>query len=154
MTCLWESVKKWFHDNCLKLVDVSTLQSVGREAGDAGQSTRCSMTIATHNDFEWVHDMASVSLAIDLKKNGLRSFSRDQERPAFLQKSSRRTWPHSKRHNFAIWHAFAVQFSRWAPPLTDLCIDMLIEVIAPVLAEKIGNTWTDKMLSFGGSSKG
>ena len=154
MICLRESDKKWLHDNCLKLVDASTLQSIGRDAGDAGQSTRCSMTIASHNDSDWVHEMASVSLAINSKKNELRSFSRDQERPAFLQKSSRRTWPHSKRHTFAKWHAFAAQFSQWTLPWTDLSIDMLIKAIAPVLAAKIGNMWTDKILSFSGSSKG
>ena len=53
------------------------------------------------NDFDWVHEMASMNLAINSKKNGLHSFSRDQERPAFLQKSSRRTCPHSKRDTFA-----------------------------------------------------
>ena len=68
MTCLRESDKKWLRDNRLKLVDANTLQSIGLDAGDAGQSTRCSMTIATHNDFDWVHEMASVSLAINLKE--------------------------------------------------------------------------------------
>ena len=97
MTCLRESDKKWLRDNCLKLVDASTSQSISHDAGDAGQSTRCSMSLATRNDFDWVHEMASMKLAINSKKNGLRSFSRDQERPAFLQKSSRRTCPHSKR---------------------------------------------------------
>ena len=53
--------------HCLKLVDASTLpESIGRDAGDEGQSTRCSMTIVTHNDFDWVHEMASVSFAIFL----------------------------------------------------------------------------------------
>ena len=77
MTCLRKSDKKWLHDNCLKLVDASTSQSIDSDAGDAGQSTRCSMSIATHNDFDLVHEMVSVSLAIKSKKNGLRSFSRD-----------------------------------------------------------------------------
>ena len=154
MTCLRESDKKWLHDNCLKLVDASTSQSIGRDAGDAGQSTRCSMSIAARIDFDWVHEMASVSLAINSKKNGLPSFSKDQERPAFLQKSSRRTCPHSKRHNFAKWHTFAMQFSQWTPPWTDLSIGMLIKAIAAVLAEKSGNMSTDKIVSFSGSSKG
>ena len=119
MTCLRESNKKWLRDNCLKLVDASMLQSIGRAAGDAGQCTRCSMSIATRNNFDRVHEMVSVILAITSKKIGLRSFSRDQERPAFLQKSSRCTWPRSKRHNFAIWHVFAVQFWQWTLPWTD-----------------------------------
>ena len=151
MTCLRESDKKWLHDNCLKLVDASTSQSIGHVAG---QSTRCSMSIATHNDFDWVHEMASMNLAINSKKNGLRSFSRYQAWPAFLQKSSRRICPHSKRHTFAKWHAFAMQFSQWTPPWTDLSIGMLIKAIAPVLAEKSGNMWADTILSFSESSKG
>ena len=154
MTSLRESDKKWLHDNCLKLVDASTSQSIGRDAGDADQSMRCSMSIATRNNFDWVHEMASMNEAINSKKNGLRSFSRDQERPAFLQKSSRRTYPHSKQHTFAKRHAFAMQFSHWTPPWTDLSIGMLNKAIAPVLAEKNGNMWTDKILSFSGSSKG
>ena len=153
MTCLRESNEKWFHDNGLKLVDASTSQSISRDAGDAGQSTRCSMSIATRNDFDWVHEMASMNLAINSKMNGLRSFSRNQERPAFLQKSSRRTCPHSKRHTFAKWHAFAMQFSQWTLPWTDLSIGMLIRAIAPVFAEKSGNMWTDKILSFSGRSE-
>ena len=154
MTCLRESNKKRLHDNCLKFVNASTSQSIDRDADDADQSTCCSMSIATRNDFDWVHEMASMNLAINLKNNGLRSFSRDQERPAFLQKRSRRTCPHSKRHNFAIWHAFALQFSQWTPPWTDLSSGMLVKAIVPVLAEKSGNMWTDKNLSFSGSSKG
>ena len=154
MTCLRESDKKWLRDNRLMLVDTSTSQSIGRDDGDAGQSTRCSMFIATRNNFNWVREMASKNLAITSKKNGLHSFSRDQERPAFLQKSSRRTCPHSKPHTCAKWHAFAVQFSQWTPPWTDLSIGMLIKAIGPVLAEKSGNMWTDKILSFSGSSKG
>ena len=75
MTCLRESDKKWLHDNCLKLVDASTSLSIGRDAGDAGQSTRCSMSIATHNDFDWVHEMASMNVAIDSKKNELQRMS-------------------------------------------------------------------------------
>ena len=154
MTFLRESDKKWLHDNCLKLVDASTSQSIGRDAGNAGQSTRCSMSIATRNDFDWVHEMASMNLAINSKKNGLRSFSRDQERPAFPQKSSRHICPHSKCHTYAKWHAFAMQFSQWTPPWTDPSIGMLIKAIARVLAEKSGNMWTDKILSLDGSSKG
>ena len=46
VACLRESDKKWLHDNCLKLVDASTSQSIDRDAGDAGQSTRRSMSIA------------------------------------------------------------------------------------------------------------
>ena len=153
MAFLRESDKKWLRDNCLKLVDALTLPSIGSNTGDGGQSTHCSLTIATHNDFDWVHEMALVSLAINWKRNGLRSFSRDQKRPAFLQKSSRRTWPHSKRHTFAIWHAFAMQFSQWTPPWTDLSIDMLINDSTSTCWE-IGNMWTDKILSFSGTSKG
>ena len=52
----------------LKLVDALTLQSIGRDAVDACQSKRCSMTIATHDDFDYVHEMASVTLAMNPKK--------------------------------------------------------------------------------------
>ena len=138
-TCLRESEKKWLPDDCLKLVDPSTFPSIGRDT-DARQSTRCSLTFATHNDFDKVHEMASVSLANNSKKNGLRSFSTDQERSAFLQKSSRHTWPHSKHHNFTIWHAFAVQFSRWTLPWTDLSIDMLDLVENWLNNDMIGET--------------
>ena len=153
MTCLLESDKKWLHDNCLKLVDASTSQSIGRDAGDARQSTRCSMSIATRNDFDWVHEMASMNLAINSKKNGLRSFSRDQERPAFLQKS-----PDAPLTQSVIPLPNDMlslgSFSQWTPPWTGLSIGMLIKAIGPVLAEKSGNMWTDKIFSFSGSSKG
>ena len=153
MTCLQESDKKWVCDNCLNLVDASKIQSIGHDAGDAGQSTRCSMTIAMHNDFDWVHEMASVSLAINSKRMGFVASPGAKDDQLFSRRAGR-TWPHSKRHIFATCHAFAVQFSQWTPPWIDLSIDMLIKAIAPVLAEKIGNMWTDKILSFSGSSKG
>ena len=65
------------------------------------------MATITRNDFNWVHDVSSKSLAIDSKKNGFHSFSRDQEQLTFVLKSSTNTCPHSKRYNFAICHAFA-----------------------------------------------
>ena len=68
MTRLRESDKKWLQDNCLKLVDASTFQSIGRDAGDAGQSTRCSMSIATRNDSDLVREMASNELSNQLEK--------------------------------------------------------------------------------------
>ena len=59
------------------------LQSIGRDAGDAGQTTRCSMTIATHNDFDWVHEMASASLAINSKEEWALQLLQGQRTPSF-----------------------------------------------------------------------
>ena len=98
------------------LGDVSASRSIGHEGGDAGQCVSCSMAIITRSDFDCVHEVSAKSLGIDSKKNGFHSFSRDQERPAFLLKSSTNTCPLSKRSNFALLNAFATQLSQQAPP--------------------------------------
>ena len=117
-----KSNKKWLRDGRSKLGDASASQSIGRDAGDAGQCLSCSMAIITRSDFNCVHEMSLNSLAIESKKNGFHSFNRDQERPAFVLKSSTNTCPHSKCQYFAIWHAFATQFSRQAPPWKERSI--------------------------------
>ena len=65
-------------DGRSKLADTSTPRLIGRDTGDAGQSVSCSMAIITRSDFDCAHEVSSKSLAIDSKKNGLHSFSRDQ----------------------------------------------------------------------------
>ena len=47
---------------------VKNLSTNGRIT--AGQSTRCSVTIAKHNNVDWVHEMASVSLHSTRKRMG------------------------------------------------------------------------------------
>ena len=112
------------------------------------------MTIATQNDFDWVHEMASLSLAISSKKNGLRSFFRDQNDQLFSRRApdapvltqSVITLPHGTLSLCSFHNKLRHE------QIFPFC--MLIKAIAPVLAEKIENMWTDKILGFSGSSKG
>ena len=127
MACLRKSNKKWLRDGCSKLGDASASRSIGCDARDADQCVSCSMAIITHSDFDCAHEVSSKSLAIDSKNNGFHSFNRDQDWPAFVLKSSTNTFPHSKRHNFAIWLAFATQVSRQAPPWKNLFIGMFMK---------------------------
>ena len=57
---------------------------------------RYSTAIITRCDLDWVQKVWSKSLAIDLKKNGLHSFSRDQEWPAFVLKKLHKHLPSFK----------------------------------------------------------
>ena len=131
MACVQNSNKTWLRDRRSKLGNTTASQSISRDAVDAGQCMSCSMAITTRCDFDCVHEVSSKSLAINYKKNGFHSFNRDPEQPAIVQKSSSNTCPHSKHHNFAIWHGFATQFSRQAPPWSDLSIGMFTKAIAP-----------------------
>ena len=150
MACLQKTNKEWLRDGRSKLADASTSRSISHDADDVGRSVSCSMAITTRSDFDCVHEVSTKSSAIDSKKNGLHSFSRDQKRPAFVLKSSTNTCPLSKRYNFAIWPAFSLLFSRQAPLWKDLSIGMLMKAIAPVITEKYGNRWRVKILNFGG----
>ena len=133
-------------DGHSKLADASTSRSIGGGAGETGVTTRAvlwrSLRVA-RTSTDWAHEVLSKSSAIDSKKKGLHSFSRDQERPAFALKSSTRSCPHSKRINFAIRHDFATQFSRQAAPWKVLSIGMLMIAIASVIADRSGNRWSN-----------
>ena len=87
MACLRESKKNWLCADRSKLADALASRSIGHDAGSACRSVGCSLAIVTRNDFDCVHEMASKSSVINSRKNGLRSFSGDQERQALSRRA-------------------------------------------------------------------